>query len=109
MPAMAGSSSREAGETTSDRCASGNLSRNAAIDGVVRMRSPIRLSWRRRMFISLVLLLALVIVIEQLLSGDLSRAGARARLRVRSQLAPLLHRDFISDQQPGPEMIPGEV
>jgi hypothetical protein len=47
--------------------ASGNFCRSAAMEGVVRIRSPIRLSWRRRMFISLVLLLLLVLVIESAL------------------------------------------
>jgi hypothetical protein len=40
------------GAMTSVKCAPGNLSRTAAIAGVVKIKSPMRLSWMRRMFTS---------------------------------------------------------
>src|ERR1044072_7241154 len=50
MPVTAGGDPFTAAETTSEMEASGNFSRRAAIAGVVRIRSPIRLSWMRRRF-----------------------------------------------------------
>jgi hypothetical protein len=47
---MAGTSSAHLFETTSVNRESGKFARNALMAGVVRIKSPIRLSWRRRIF-----------------------------------------------------------
>jgi hypothetical protein len=49
-PEMAGSRSAHSLETTIVTCASGKRSRKAETAGVVRVKSPIRLSCRRRIF-----------------------------------------------------------
>ena len=49
---MAGSNSALSFEATSVKRASGKLSRIAEIAGNVRIRSPIRLSWRSKMFMN---------------------------------------------------------
>src|SRR3954451_7636259 len=47
---MAGSNSREPCAATSEILLCGKCSRNAATAGTVRIRSPIRFSWMRRIF-----------------------------------------------------------
>src|SRR5215212_1708401 len=106
---MAGRSSAQPAEMTRVMWARGNFSRTAAMAGVVRTRSPIRLSWMRRMFIQLLLVLVILLVLQAVRLR--ARAGARARAGVKErwQSAPQLHRTLIRTEQPRPEMVPGEI
>src|SRR5438270_13645953 len=83
--------------------ASGNFSRSAAMAGVVRIRSPIRLSWMRRMFIQ-----TRARARNRYRSlENRSSAGEGARLRRKLALHP--HRFLIRNEEPGAEMVPGEI
>src|SRR5438128_67408 len=82
---MAGTNAAHSREITRVSLASGNFSRSAAIAGVVSIKSPIRLSWIRRMF-----------------------TKQRSDRRYRS-LSRHLHSCCVGAEQSPSEMVPGEV
>src|ERR1044072_1861753 len=97
---MAGSRSAHSLETTIVMCASGKHSRKAAILGVVRIRSPIRLSCRRRIFIE-----------RQNHNGAPQRrnellGGYRPQYKYLSCPS---HSYFVGTEQSCPKMVPREV